>query len=66
MKNLSENDRAELEKFRLYLRTCAIWDREHDELPDFAPISADEKAAWGIKQLKAHKKIYDQIYGDQP
>jgi hypothetical protein len=63
---LSENDRAELEKFRLYLRAVGRWDNEHDDLPDFAPITDDERMAYGLKRLKAHQEIYKQIYGDSP
>lgn len=65
-RTISEHDRAELEKFALYLRAVARWDNEHDELPDFAPVAPIEEMTWAKKRLKAHAAIYEQIYGEKP
>lgn len=54
----------EIEKFELYLRAIARWDSANDTLPDFAPITTVQAAAWGKKQAKAHAAIYKQIYGE--
>ena len=62
---LSEHDRAELERFKQYLRACAKWDNANDELPDFAPIGDFEAMTYEKKRLKAHATIYTEIYGEK-
>lgn len=62
MKTLTENDAAEIEKFKLYMRAVARWDNAHDELPDFAPISEKDRCGWELKRVRAHADIYKQIY----
>lgn len=66
MPALSENDRYELAKFRLYLEACARWNKANDTLPDFAPIGDLEGMEWQKKQIKAHAAIYEQVYGEKP
>lgn len=61
-RELTENDRAEIEKFRLYLRACARWDKENSQVPD----DTMELLAWRKNQLAAHAAIYRQIYGVKP
>jgi len=63
---LTENDAAEIEKFRLYLTAIARWDNAHDYLPDFAPITDMERMTYMKTRIKAHADIYDQIYGERP
>lgn len=59
---ISEEDRSEIELFKLYLRAIARWDNEHDELPDFAPISELVRVKYEKKRAQAHHDIYEQIY----
>lgn len=63
-RQLSENDHAEIEKFRLYLQACGRWDQEHDI--DGDPLIDLEGVEWRKKQIKAHAAIYAQIYGEKP
>lgn len=65
-RQLTEEDRAEIEQFKLYLRTIVRWDNTHDELPDFAPKSELERAKYERKRAQAHVEIYKQIYADTP
>ncbi len=63
-KELTREDRAELEKFKLYLAACSRWDKTYDTRPDWAPISDLDEMAYAKKRIKAHAAIYKQIYGD--
>ncbi len=64
MKMLTENDRSELEKFRLYLNALSRWDKANGI--DDHPLTDMEGLAWRRKQIKAHAAIYEQIYGEKP
>lgn len=59
---LSDSDRAEIDRFKHYLRECAAWDKANDTLPDFAPISDLEAATYARKRLRAHADIFRRIY----
>lgn len=61
---LTDNDRHEIELFKQYLRAKAKWDNEHDELPDFAPVTEKERVDYERKRTIAHMEIYKQIYGE--
>jgi len=63
---LSENDRAEIELFRLYLQAYARWNQAFDDLPDFASVSEIEEVLFQKKTINAHAAIYEQIYGEKP
>lgn len=60
---LSENDRAEIEKFKLYLKDCARWDEANGMVGEF---NAMELVRWRQQQLRAHASIYQQIYEEGP
>lgn len=61
---LTENDRAELDKFRLYLSACNRWDGANDI--DGPPLLDLKGVEWRKKQLRAHAAIYETIYGEKP
>ena len=59
---LSAHDRAELDKFELYLKTLGKWD--DDNVPPLTPNPANALAAYNKKRLEAQFAIYRQIYGE--
>lgn len=67
--DLSENDRVEIERFRLYLQACLRWNQAFDDVPEFAPQNDAEildNVRFEKRRIKAHAAIYEQIYGEKP
>ncbi len=64
--DLSYEDKLELDKYGLYLRSTTDWDVMNDDLPDHSPISPLQRAAFFKRRFKAHAKIYEIVYGEKP
>ncbi len=65
-KDLTENDRNEVQKLRHYLRACKDWNDANDTHADLAAMTDDDMDAYRKKRNKAHADIYENIYGVRP
>lgn len=63
---LSEEDAAEIEKFKLYLAAVNRWNDSNNEPIRPGLMSDAEMARHILKRTKAQRDIYDQFYGPIP